>query len=293
MEITLQQTPDFSITRRDTVIAPKEAPVLHHHNSYEIDLFITSRNRCFIKDVRYDTKDRTLLLILPNEVHSFYYEPGTSYTRFVITFQESFLNPLLRTQSQTSLLFQTLQQLPYRMLSLNGETFNRLSFLFTELLNLANQKNSFQPLLRSYLLCILLELYQKRGWFQPPPPLSKSGRLVQQIIQYIDSHYMDAVNLEDLEQHFFVNKYHLCHIFKRETDTSIVSYLQYRRIIEAQKLLLHSDLPIIDISCQCGFNNLQHFYRTFKKFIGYTPRQYQPKLSIASDEKETSKIKCL
>ncbi|MGI5894598.1 MAG: AraC family transcriptional regulator [Candidatus Merdivicinus sp.] len=278
MEITLQQTPEFLITRRDTVITSREPAILHHHNGYELDLFIASRNHCFIKNVRYETRERTLLLILPHEVHNFYYEPGTSYTRFVINFSESFLLPLLQAQGQSDLL-QSLQNLPYRMLSLSSETFNRLSFLFTELFNLTHQKNPFRPLLQSYLLCILLELHQRRDRFQPPPPLSKSGLLIQQVIQYIDTHYMDPITLEDLEQRFFVDKYHLCHLFKRETDTSVVSYLQYRRIIEAQKLLMNSEFPIIDICYQCGFHNLQHFYRTFKKFIGYTPRQYQPKLS--------------
>lgn len=277
MEITLDKTPDFMITRRETIITSEDPTVLHHHDGYEIDLFISSRNHCFIKNIQYAVTDRTILLIPPYEVHNFYYELGSSYTRFVINFTDSFIAPLLKSQGCGDLL-QKLKLLPYRMLSITGESFNRLVFLFTELLNQYHRKTPYQPLLQSYLLCILLELYQKRDSFQAPPPLSKSGLLVQKVIQYIDMFYMEPLSLERLEKEFFIDRYHLCHIFKKETESSVTSYIQYRRIMEAQKLLLNTDQPIIDICYQCGFNNLQHFYRTFKKLIGYTPRQYQPRV---------------
>lgn len=277
METEMDIVPEFMINRLETVIDPQRPNVLHYHNGYEIDLFISSSNQCFVKDIRYEVKDRTLLITMPYEVHKFYYQPGTNYTRFVINFREEFLLPLLKAQNCDDLL-EKIQRMPYRQLSLNGEILNRLTFLFTELLTLFNKKKPPKSLIQSYLLCILQEIYLKRDAFQTSIQLSKSGLLVQQIIRYIDSHYMEPITLEILENSFFINRYHLCHVFKKETDSSITSYIQYRRIIEAQKLLLYSNQPIIDICYQCGFNNLQHFYRIFKKLIGYTPQQYRIKI---------------
>ena len=56
---------------------------------------------------------------------------------------------------------------------------------------------------------------------------------------------------------------------------SLVNYLQYKRILEAQKLLLNSDMPIIEIGMECGFTSVQHFYRVFKKITGLTPKEYK------------------
>lgn len=45
-----------------------------------------------------------------------------------------------------------------------------------------------------------------------------------------------------------------------------MEYVQYRRVIEAQKLLKDTDNDIISVYYECGFNNVQHFYLVFKKY---------------------------
>lgn len=81
--------------------------------------------------------------------------------------------------------------------------------------------------------------------------------------------------LEDLARELFLNKFYLCRLFRESMNSSIVDYLQFKRVIEAEKLLNNTDLPILDICFECGFHNLQHFYRTFKKYTSLTPKQFR------------------
>jgi YesN/AraC family two-component response regulator len=78
-----------------------------------------------------------------------------------------------------------------------------------------------------------------------------------------------------LEEKFYLNKFHISHVFKEITDFSVIEYVQQRRVIEAQKQLTYSQKKIIDICFDCGFNNIQHFHRVFKKITGVTPHKYR------------------
>ncbi|HHV96245.1 MAG TPA: helix-turn-helix transcriptional regulator [Clostridiaceae bacterium] len=81
--------------------------------------------------------------------------------------------------------------------------------------------------------------------------------------------------MESLEKRFHFSKYYLSHIFKQLTGFTIIEYVQHRRIIEAQRMLRYTNKDIIEIGYDCGFNNIQHFYRVFSKITGTTPLHYR------------------
>jgi AraC-like DNA-binding protein len=58
-------------------------------------------------------------------------------------------------------------------------------------------------------------------------------------------------------------------------------WLQEKRLLYAQKLLLTTDKPVSDISFESGFENSTHFSKVFKKRFGAAPLQYR-KQKIAS-----------
>jgi len=62
---------------------------------------------------------------------------------------------------------------------------------------------------------------------------------------------------------------------KSYSGFSPLNYLINIRISEAIKLLKKKDVSITDIALDIGFYSSQHFSTTFKKLIGYTPREYR------------------
>ena len=67
----------------------------------------------------------------------------------------------------------------------------------------------------------------------------------------------------------------VCRFFKSSTGITIFEYLNKIKIDYSCRLLLNTDLNVVDISYDCGFNNLSHFNKQFKKFINKTPTQYR------------------
>lgn len=58
-----------------------------------------------------------------------------------------------------------------------------------------------------------------------------------------------------------------------ETPKAYISAIQMEK---ASKLLLtNPDLPIIEVACQCGFNDASSFSHTFKRTYGISPSQYR------------------
>lgn len=105
--------------------------------------------------------------------------------------------------------------------------------------------------------------------------IDKIESIIQKIIKYLDMHYMDNVTLDIIESEFFLNRYYIAHTFKEITGYTVIEYLQYRRIIEAQKQLRETQREIVEICYDCGFNNIQHFCRVFKKIARTTPFKYR------------------
>jgi AraC-like DNA-binding protein len=138
---------------------------------------------------------------------------------------------------------------------------------------------TLEPALKMHLLLIINEFY-KIGLFQSQFTVNNFlGQKVKEAIHYIDKNYKALFQLDDLAVSMGISKYYISHLFKEETKFTIVEYLQYRRVIEAQKLLAHNVEPIIEVGMECGFQSLQHFYRVFKKIAKKSPLQYRSHFS--------------
>lgn len=97
----------------------------------------------------------------------------------------------------------------------------------------------------------------------------------ERIKYYLDTHYLEDINLENIAENLHLNKFYLSHCFKNYMGISPMQYINKRRISEAQMLLISTKLTITEISFRCGFNNSSYFQTTFKKAIGITPGQYR------------------
>jgi AraC-like DNA-binding protein/quercetin dioxygenase-like cupin family protein len=102
---------------------------------------------------------------------------------------------------------------------------------------------------------------------EKPAPDSLSRR----IKQFIDVNYTKNIPLSEIANRLYISPYYLAHIFKEETGYSPINYLIQRRIGEARKLLLTTELTVQQIGEQVGYENANYFSTIFKKLTGETP----------------------
>lgn len=62
-------------------------------------------------------------------------------------------------------------------------------------------------------------------------------------------------------------------MFTKQFGISPVNDLLDARLKHAEKLLIHSPMPIAQVAHECGFANVEHFNRLFRKRMGCKPSQ--------------------
>jgi AraC-like DNA-binding protein/mannose-6-phosphate isomerase-like protein (cupin superfamily) len=100
-------------------------------------------------------------------------------------------------------------------------------------------------------------------------------RKIADIARYLDDHITESLSLPEIARRFYISPFYLSHLFKKTTGFTFSNYLTLTRIKEAQRLLRETQLPISEIAWKCGFDNLSHFGKTFKKTSHMSPRDYR------------------
>ncbi len=103
------------------------------------------------------------------------------------------------------------------------------------------------------------------------------NKTVDSVMEYIHANYTRQITLEELSGITFCTDSHISHMFKKYTGDSVMSYIHKLRIRYAIKLLKQGDMSIQEISEKIGYNNVNNFYKYFKKITGETPALYSQK----------------
>ena len=67
--------------------------------------------------------------------------------------------------------------------------------------------------------------------------------------------------------------------FRSLTGVSPMEFLLSRRIEKAENLLKNTGLPIYTIADMCGFNNINYFIKTFRRFRCLPPAKFRKNLN--------------
>lgn len=85
----------------------------------------------------------------------------------------------------------------------------------------------------------------------------------------------DINSVGDMADYVHVSNGRLQTIYKDAFGISCVSDIIAARIRYAKYKLVCSDMPLAGISLECGYKNIEHFFRQFKKQTGYSTKEYR------------------
>jgi AraC family transcriptional regulator len=104
---------------------------------------------------------------------------------------------------------------------------------------------------------------------------------VAEAIEFIENNLDKPLSGESVATHVGFSPYHFHRMFCALLGESVAEYIRKRRLSEASQLLRASDLPILQIATQFGFESQEVFTRAFKKMFGLTPGRYRALREIA------------
>jgi len=123
---------------------------------------------------------------------------------------------------------------------------------------------------------IVTTCYLESAYIQEEKSDSTYSKILS-IRSYLDEHFAEDIDLDDLSAQFFVSKFHLSREFKKVTGITVGNYLNSRRINEAKRLLRFTKEPIKVIASACGIPDINYFSKVFAKYESMTPSAYRKK----------------
>lgn len=90
-------------------------------------------------------------------------------------------------------------------------------------------------------------------------------------IDFMEEHLTDNITLDALSAHTGTSKYHLHRVFKALTGETLIDYMNARRLTRSINELVNTNMRMIDIAIEYGFDYEQSYIRAFKKMFGHTP----------------------
>ena len=98
---------------------------------------------------------------------------------------------------------------------------------------------------------------------------------ISRIKQYILDNLNCSINLNDLASQINRNPSYISYIFKQETGQNLFDYITQERIKRAKHLLKNTDLKVVDIARECGYEDQSYFSQVFKKYTGSTAGSFR------------------
>lgn len=118
------------------------------------------------------------------------------------------------------------------------------------------------------------EFYRDIHQYLARKPDNDSG-YGERIIRYLEAHYCEEIVFEEMAREIGISYSYMRKIVYEMTGTSLIDYINLRRIEKAKRLLLETGMTVKQIAAEVGYVNVQSFNRFFRKYEGMPPSSYK------------------
>lgn len=129
------------------------------------------------------------------------------------------------------------------------------------------------------LLNILFELAETKDYVllnkevMPHTVISKNKERLQTIFTYVEKNYDKEIDINNIANLVNLTLPAFCHFFKKTTKITFTDFINQYRIDKACNLIVQG--KSVSESCyETGYNSISYFSRTFKKYMGKTPTEF-------------------
>lgn len=100
-------------------------------------------------------------------------------------------------------------------------------------------------------------------------------KVINEILTIIHTEYMKDISIDFIAERVFLSPSYVSYIFKEQTGHNFVKYLTNYRLERSKELLSDTNMKIVDVSYNVGYQNSSYFCSLFKKHYGITPNEFR------------------
>lgn len=105
--------------------------------------------------------------------------------------------------------------------------------------------------------------------------IAEDHRPIRMAKMYIQENFNKSITLEEVSEVVGFAPTYLSNLFKKETGSTFLEYVQFKRMEVAKHLLRTTNLSVAVIGEKVGYGDVRYFTRTFMKNSGLKPNEYR------------------
>ncbi|MBQ8632834.1 MAG: helix-turn-helix domain-containing protein [Lachnospiraceae bacterium] len=242
----------------------------HYHDFCKLVLLVSGQGEYTVEDRHYSLRVGDILLIGSGQIHRPEFSEGLEYERIILYISPEFLKKQSTEDCNLEALFDGIYG---HVLRLEERRYQKV-FSLAEILEKELKKDSFgkSVLGNSLLLQLLVRVgrYRDKGQLHVAERQEVSDERIKRMLIFMENHLSEELSVEFLAEQFFISRYHLMRLFKKETGQSLYDYLTERRLFFARELI-RQGVPATESCFQAGFGSYSSFTRAYGKRFGTTP----------------------
>jgi AraC-like DNA-binding protein len=246
----------------------------HKHDFFLCVLFLQGSGQHIIDFQTYEIQPGSIFFLSPGQFHNWKFDKKAegfiffhSKEFYNLTFQQRQIHdfPFYFSDYNSPLLNcdeNSLNEITPLFKALFDESLSQQAFSSAKLVTLVDLL--YIQLSRYYIAQVSMEIRH-----------SKSMLKLRQIENLVDAHFREMKTPSDYANLLNMSTKHLNRIIKTAINKTATELIADRIILEAKRLLIHSDIRVTEVADQLGFQDYSYFNRFFKKHTSQTPVEFQ------------------
>ena len=266
-------------TFEHVVLLPKDQIGLHKQSCWELSYIVRWEGIRTIGDTKEKFQAGEMVLVAPGMQHQWHFNtPTDSKDGMIENITITFLSSLL---SNLSSVYEEMEDMVLWYDSLNKsiqlpkESNQKMKDIMWKMME-QDDCERFLSLLRLLVMIWKTDSKRQVGNFQT----DRDTGVVNKVVTYLHCNFKRQITIKQLANYIGMNGTSLCSLFKRKKGKTIIQYLLEYRMMMVKEALNRGDASISQICYECGFGDVPYFNRTFKKYMGITPKEYKQLVSF-------------
>jgi len=248
---------------------------LHSLSYFDITLITEGKGIFKIADKTHHVQNGDILFTLPNQLRE--WDVKNIMNGYALIFEEEFLLSFFNDPNfLNNISYFNRTEQNTNKLSLSDDEFHQAQSLIQSVKNeILAYKEKDKHILRAILYQILK--YLDRIFLQKNKNCcpKQQNLYVQKFIELVNTKHQPYHTVQYYANELCITPNYLNGLVKKESGFTAKQVINNKLFSEAKKLLLYSQIPVIEVANMLDFENPSYFIRFFRKQSGITPLQYR------------------
>lgn len=251
---------------------------LHEHPEWEINMLIGCKGaRRIVGDSVVTLKDMDLVIIGPGLSHAWQSHECSNQNIHEITIQFPayyFVPDYLQRNNLMHLL-------EFVTIATNGISFGTMTILelYKDIKALVSLVDPFERMMQLNKIVYAMSKSEDYAVLASPQLTGRepvfSSRRMSAVIKYINEHLCETIRVSALADIAGMSESAFARFFRTRANRTVGQYITDVRLSRAAHALATTEKSVSEICYDCGFVNVSHFSKCFRRVKKLTPSEYR------------------